>query len=509
MILNFVHYLGAFPPTAGTGLSAPIFLARRAARQKVFPLLSLARIGRPAVFMHKPVRTLVQAAKPAAGVILVCLTAFFFTSCSAFKKNTAVLWTDSPEFALYAQMFNAAQSKYKIEVHERRELGKELEDLAADKKKRQPDIVVGKWLKSAQLASIWQKPDFLFKKKSIDKDIFYSSLLNFGKTGRDQIFLPVSFNLGAIVFLSDTFGTDAAQPAASKIDQTFINLEDIKKRAIEFNIHKNGMYSRIGFSPAWNWNGDFLYAAAQMYGASFTEAPPLETQPLTWNPESLEKAIAAFREWINDGNGGAAAEDEFIFKYSYDPSDRLIERGRILFAYIKSDRLFKISREELSRLDYRWLTFSLDGQDTIPVLEDVLLFGITKKCTSKSAVAAFVKWFYAEYTQKELLEKSRAEHLSEFIFGIGNGFSAVRGATEFIYPQMYPALLSHIPPDGYLLEPPRHYWNWNAIKDRVVIPYIRERVKTEHAVRPLEQRLADWHRLNNRGIQSSRLRSPG
>ncbi|MDR2490179.1 MAG: hypothetical protein LBD20_02115, partial [Spirochaetaceae bacterium] len=249
--------------------------------------------------------------QPAAGILFGCLAALLCASCGFFEKNVLVLWTDSPEFALYAQMFNANQSTYKIEVHEKRNLGKELEEGEADKKKSRPDIVAGTWLNSARLSSIWQKADFLFEKKSIDKDIFYSSLLNFGKTGRDQMFLPVSFNLGAIVFLSDVFGANTTQNGTSKTDQTFINLEEIKKRAVEFNVHKNGIYSRIGFSPAWSWNGDFLYAASQMYGASFTETPPLAAQPLTgpplsWEPNGLEKAIAAFREWINEGNGGAS-----------------------------------------------------------------------------------------------------------------------------------------------------------------------------------------------------------
>ena len=37
-------------------------------------------------------------------------------SCSSDKGKTAILWSDRPEFALYAEYFNAVQDQYRIET---------------------------------------------------------------------------------------------------------------------------------------------------------------------------------------------------------------------------------------------------------------------------------------------------------------------------------------------------------------------------------------------------------
>jgi len=40
--------------------------------------------------------------------------------------------------------------------------------------------------------------------------------------------------------------------------------------------------------------------------------------------------------------------------------------------------------------------------------------------------------------------------------------------------------------------------NWMAIKERVLLPYLRERIRHSgnEEVRPLERRISDWYRLN-------------
>jgi ABC-type glycerol-3-phosphate transport system substrate-binding protein len=274
----------------------------------------------------------------------------------------------------------------------------------------------------------------------------------------------------------------------------------VRRAGAAFNLLSGGVYTRTGFSPTWEWNGDFLYTAARLYGAVFEEGAPL-----SWERGTLTSAVARLKDWLNEENGGAQAEDDFVFKYSYNPPLRLIEQGRILFAYVKSNVLFTAPAEELEQLDFRWLAAEDTDGEKISVLEDVLLLGITKKCAAKNAAAAFVKWFYSDYTQRELLKGSKAAYMGAPIFGIASGFSAVRSVTESAFPPKYPALLAHIPPDDSLRAPPPLPWNWSNLKERVIVPYIRERVKTDEApTRNLEQRLADWARMNNQILQAIR-----
>ena len=74
----------------------------------------------------------------------------------------------------------------------------------------------------------------------------------------------------------------------------------------------------------------------------------------------------------------------------------------------------------------------------------------------------------------------------------------MKTVTEQIFPQFYPDLLGHIPPDNYLLPPNILPRNWMEIKERVLLPYLREKIRStnQEEVRPLERRITDWYRLN-------------
>jgi hypothetical protein len=96
------------------------------------------------------------------------------------------------------------------------------------------------------------------------------------------------------------------------------------------------------------------------------------------------------------------------------------------------------------------------------------------------------------------LANAREDRLSDTIFGIGNGFSALRTVTESVFPQFYPNLLGHIPPADYLSPPNILPRNWLTIKEQVVLPYLHERIRMEQRtdIRTLEKRLSDWYKLN-------------
>jgi len=119
----------------------------------------------------------------------------------------------------------------------------------------------------------------------------------------------------------------------------------------------------------------------------------------------------------------------------------------------------------------------------------------------KNAADTFVRWFYQEATQKNLLQISKQNHMSESLFGIANGFSAIKSVNDQIYPQFYPSLLGHIPPEDYLVPPNILPRNWETLKAKVVLPYLHERVSgngvQKEGLLPLDKRLSEWYRLNH------------
>jgi ABC-type glycerol-3-phosphate transport system substrate-binding protein len=412
----------------------------------------------------------------------------FFGSCGLRDSNTAVLWTDRPEFAFYTEYFNARQGDYKIEARYFESLAKKLRDTNGS----YPDIVAGSWLKSAATRSLFRPLDTFFKKEQISKESFYPSLLALGNIDGKQYLLPVSFNIPALIFARNQ-GESLSSPFT-------ITLEEIKELGKKYNIENNGIYSRMGFSPA--WDDDFLFVSAVLFGASFKEASPLE-----WDNAALEQTMSFIQGWIREANTGIQAEDDFTFKYFYDPPAKLIQSGRILFFHMGSSEFFILPQERRDSLDFRWIA----GKDTIPLSENMVFYGIFRKSKASKAANAFTQWLFKEETQRLFLEAGKTNRLNETRFGIANGFSALRTVTEQIFPQYYPSLLGRMPPETFLSPPNILPQNWTAIKERVILPYLHDRVRTPESlaqsvpgrlpaergdIRSLDRRLNDWIRLN-------------
>ena len=396
------------------------------------------------------------------------------SSCSPGGSNRAILWTDRPEFAFYAEYFNAEQHKYKIEVRYFESPAQKLSE-----NKDYPDIVAASWLKSASTRASFKPLDSIFSKDGLDRSSFYPSLLSLGVIDNRQYLLPVSFNIPAIIF--------ARNFSQSLPDPFTIKLEEIRELGKTYNVVTNGVYTRMGFSPL--SSDEFIFIAATLLGAAFREA-----SPIAWDSQALETSITRIQEWNAEANTSIQAEDDFAFKYFYDPPDRLVNSGRVLFFYMDSSRFFTLPEERRSNLDFRWIA----EKETIPLDEWSVYYGIHKKSKSVEAAEAFTMWFFKAETQKLLLDAGKNKRLNETSFGIAGGFSAMQTVTEQIFPQFYPGLLGHMPPESYLSPANILPRNWMTIKERVILPYLRERVRhsSRDEVRPLERRITDWYRLN-------------
>jgi hypothetical protein len=396
-------------------------------------------------------------------------------SCGFFEPTTAILWTDRPEFAFYAEFFNSGQTQYKIEVRYFASPAEKLTDT-----REYPDIVVGSWLKSASTRNLFLPLDRLFKDELIEETAFYPRLLSLGRIEDKQYLLPVSFNIPALVFA----------PENGVLLSNFFTItpEEIKGISKEYNIiENNGAFSRMGFSPA--WNDEFLFVITTLFNTSFREA-----SPIAWNPGALELAVDYINHWIADANTDIDGVDDFMFKYFYDPPAKLVISGRILFTYMMSSEFFTLPPERRANLDFRWIA----ERDTIPLSEETVYYGIYRNGKAKKAASAFTGWFFQEETQRIFLEACKQNRMSETLFGIGNGFSAMQTVTEQIFPLFYPGLLGHIPPEAFLSPPNILPRNWITLKQRVILPYLHNRLRpdSQRDPRSLERQIADWTRIN-------------
>jgi len=416
-----------------------------------------------------------------AAIALAVILSLWAASCAP-SGNAAVLWTDLPEFAVYAELFNASQNTYVIETRYFESTAERLTSGEA-----WPDLAAASWLKSASTRRLFQPLDSLFAKEGkeddegIDRASFYPRLLALGAIGRKQYLLPVSFNIPAIVFQRE-YGLSLSNPFT-------IELDEIKDRGKAYNQESYGVYTRMGFSPS--WDDAFLYTAASLFNASFREAAP---GPLAWDEEALEEAMTFLRRWTEEANAGAQAEDDFTFKYLYDPPSKLALSGRILFTYMESDSYFTLAEERRSGLDFRWIA----GEERIPLSERTVYLGMCKNTRNAVAAMAFIRWFFRLDTQRALLEYAGRYRMSETSFGVAGGFSAMRTVTEQAFPRFYGDLLGRMPPEAFLTPANILPRNWTVLKEKVILPYLRDRSRLP--VSPdsvsLDRRLYEWTRLN-------------
>jgi ABC-type glycerol-3-phosphate transport system substrate-binding protein len=393
-----------------------------------------------------------------------------FTSCGGGRN--VQIWTDAAEFALYADYFNSIQNQYRVSV-------RFIEFPAAELNTTNvPDIVASSWLKNASTGSIFRSLDNLFGPSKLSRSIFYPRLLAIGRIERNQFLLPVSFNIPAMIFSRDM--------EYELSNQFTIDFDEIKRLSGSYNVLTRGAYTRMGFSPLWNDN--FLFTVAVLQGASFREAVPL-----AWDSSALERSMVFVNNWTNEINTSVQAEEDFIFKYFFEPPQRLIQSGRILFSHMESSDLFTLSEDNKSNLDFRWIM----EQNRIPITEDSIFLGIPRRAKSPRAARAFIQWFFNVENQRSLLEFSRNNRINENIFGICGGFSALSPVTEQIYPLFYPELLGRMPPSDNFILPNILPGNWVAMKNRVVLPYLHERARNDsnENITSLERRLSDWLRL--------------
>lgn len=413
----------------------------------------------------------------AAFAVLAAFAAFLVPVFTRGAEGPAPVWTDVPELALYAELFNAQQSRYRVHVEWKEDLAAALREARV-----QPALAIGRYLKSSGVRDRFQSLDYLFGELLVNQAAFYPELLALGNIEGRQLLLPVSFDLPAIVFVE---GGQVKTPS-----ELVLGMDELAGAAA-FNQKKGESHVRMGFSP--RWDPEFLVLLARAGGAGFKEG-----RPLTWSESGLTGAVQRIIDWSTTANGSAAQEEDFQFKYLYTPAYKYVGEGRALFAYMRGSDFFLVPEEKRSPLDFRW--FAEGG--SIPVREDLVFAAIPRAGKSKPAAEAFLKWFYQEESQRAMLESARRTRTLEGSFGVAEGFSAVRAVNERVFPLYYPALVGHLPPADGLAAPAILPSDWPTLRNKVVAPWLLEATARPAGAKAapgedLSARLADY--LKRRG----------
>jgi len=413
---------------------------------------------------------------------------FTFSSCGNKTEDPLVIWTNIPEFASYAELFNKEHSNAKAMVVYKEEPARSLPPL---KDEIQPDLVVSSWLKNSSTRKYFLPLDYMFSGGLLQKSEFYSKLLDYGLMNSKQYLLPVSFNLDAVMFRKKN--------EHLVTDDHYITLDGIRLLSSEFNKkNSDGSFESIGYAPS--WDGDFLYLASRMNGANYVE----RKEHFAWDEDALKKTADYMKSWTLQSGLDTDSELNFQFKYLYMPKNKQFSADKCFFAFIKSSDLFMLQEEQFSGLTYRWVGV----EDRLLVEDDIVTMGLCKSAEHKDDAQKFIEWFYKEEVQKKLLERQDSLKLDSVSFGIAGGFSSIIKVNANVLPLRYRSLLENLPAGEYLSCPNILSPRWPSLKEKVVIPYLLDSIKvkkgqSENAsgelpetqpVRTIKQRISAWER---------------
>lgn len=415
------------------------------------------------------------------GIIISCISLSIILFFVLQDKNSlSIIWTNQAEFAMYTELFNASQNKYKIIVEYKENPAKEVyatKDL--------PNIVIGPWLKTEKSSSKFTSLDSFLAQQKINTNQFYKPLLQHGLVKDKQFFLPVSFNIPAIVFANENQELIRETIVIDSKESMTISLEEIRKLSKDFNVKNKQTYNRMGFSP--RWDSDFLYLVSCLYNTEFTTDKDL----FSYNAIALNASIDFIRDWTLDSNTSSEAEDDFKFKYLYDPPYKLITSGRCLFSYMQSNTLFSISKDKLESIDFKWI----HHEGKIPIDDSVIYLGLCKSSKHDKASQTFIKWFLNEKTQFQLLDRGKKLQALDHSFGISGGFSSITAVNEKVLPLFYPHILGQLAPSDMLEAPNMLSFDWNFHKNEIIIPWLVEKtsyLNEDNTSPSLESKIVDW-----------------
>lgn len=407
-------------------------------------------------------------------IFSICLT-----SCHERRDPTVIIWTDRPEMASYAELFNTTHSDTKAMVIYK---DSPISSLPPMKGEYIPDLIVGPWLKSSTSRKYFKPVDYLFDEKKLTASDYYEQLLNYGMLNDKQYLVPLSFNLPAIVF------TKANEDLIE--NEHIVTLETLRDSAERFNKkNRSDEYTSIGYAPS--WDSDFMYMATRLNGASYQE----KGNGFSWDEKAIANTVSFFRDWTTEINTSTSAEQNFQFKFLYMSKYRQLSNGKCAFAYMTSDELFALTNEQAAGLTFRWL---VKDNSSVMVEDSIITMGIYKYASNVKGAEIFMEWLSSEETQQALIQRTEKMHLDTVAFGIAGGFSALKNVNANVFPTHYRVLLGNLPTEQNLDMPNILPYRWPDLKEKVIVPYLKDSSDTEsdpETVESIESRIEENNKV--------------
>ena len=345
--------------------------------------------------------------------MILCVSAILLMSC-AQRPQTAMIWTDIPELAIAAQIFNRENDQFAVDIEYKAEAATELKKSSAP-----PSLIIAKYLLSKPTLKRFDSIDDLFSKYYLNPNEMYPTLLSAGTQGTSHLLVPVSFDCMLLVEKK----RDGASSGVTTIDVAALG-----STSQTFTERVDGKLSAMGFSPRWDLSfaEDWLLAT----GSGFTvnsswkanEAPePHNTNswPILWSDEHLTSSISE----LSKLSSGVTTEEQNSFSFTYfsKPGYQLLLDARILYWPMKASDYFKLPYTVKRQLQYRYPVID----QKLLLTPDTRYMGIPKGAKNKRAALAFARWLLVPDNQQKIWKEMETQQLLPEYIGPFGGFSSL------------------------------------------------------------------------------------
>ena len=387
-------------------------------------------------------------------VSAILLSALF--SCRS--PQTLMILTDAPEMVAYAEIFNRQSSSCKAYVTYSPTPETELR-----LNTEMYDLVFASSILDKEFIDLFANLNSLVRNNRISGSQLYPHLLETYRNQGTRPVIPAAFDLH--IFL-----TPKPNPVP---DNRMISFKDLMDACKEFSVFRDGVYSKIAYSPIWSRN--LFYHYLEEYDCA---ASAWGREDLNVDEEKLSALLnqfkTAYREAFPIENGNA--EKTFRKKYLYDSYKNLLGSGRILFYDTEIGEWMKTDPNEDSPFDF--LYFCESGKITTE--PDVLFFAVPKAAKAPRKAEKFIRWFFEKETQELLIAESEKSWLNSF--GIAGRLSSVVDTNETGLCRLYPYLTFRLPPAEMIYGSTPKPLGWERLTEQVLDPWVEQNLHSETPV---------------------------
>lgn len=370
------------------------------------------------------------------------------TACSQAPR-VSTLYSNIPELALYAEIYNASQTSYRIipEFH-----GNPQELLMASGSPA--DMVAGNLKMPPQPLDRLASLDFIFDRSGESRKDYYEGILNQGQHQGVQVLLPLSFNLPLIIGQKDSFPEDwpgVLVEAGDLIAHSSTQNRPQKSPPV------------LGYSLRWS----NLQVESLLFSSGWT--PALTPEGALVIPPDVPEAFFKTLTSMRDMNGGSF-EDRFTAKYLPGQGLKLLSDRRVIFYPSTLRDHLSLPTGQLDALDFRFP--ALAGK--VWATDDPVMLAFPRGSRQPEAAGDFAAWLMRKKTQIMLLETSADLQLKSF--GIAGGLSSLYEITEEHITRTTLELTKPVPGRKDLIFPPALSQDWSEFTGQVLHPWISKKI---------------------------------